>query len=73
MPGVVAVALARERHVQLVMEAVRRLGVVAPFVDRARVAHRLLGDQERARQALAELGENVSRAVVCDREGRVDT
>ena len=58
---VVAVVLAREQDVQLVVQLVRPLGVVTPLLDRAEVARRHLGDDQRRPDALCELGKDVPR------------
>ena len=70
--AVVAVALAGERDVQLVVEVVGPLRVEAPLLDRPVRADLLLGDQERVREPLSELGEHVLRGLVVeDREDGV--
>jgi hypothetical protein len=50
------------------------LRVEPPLLDRPQVPGLLLGDQQRIRDAFAELGEDVARAfVVEDREHRVES
>ena len=73
---VVALALARQQDMQVVVRRVVPLRVVPPFLDRAPVAHLHLGDDERARtlgvHAPGELGEDVRLRLVEDRVHRVE-
>ena len=70
--GVVAVPLACEEDVQLVMELVRPLRVVAPRLDRTQVAGLGLGDDQRRPGPLGQLGQDVAGRVVEDGVGRVE-